>query len=96
MANRRYPLGSLGLQIKDHWKEHRPTMYAALEQAGNLEASVYAAQELTLDALDELLNQGLPYNQAWESVREEWAFLPSEDDAPVLPFAPAILEYKQA
>jgi len=26
----------------------------------------------------------LPYDQAWELVREEWAFLPSEEDQPNL------------
>jgi len=26
----------------------------------------------------------VPYDQAWESVREEWAFLPSEEDEPAL------------
>ena len=96
MADHRYPLGSLGLQIKAHWKEHRPKMFKALEQAGQLEASVHAAQELTADALSDLLDQGLPYNQAWELVREEWAFLPSEDNVPVLPFDPITLEYEQA
>ena len=25
----------------------------------------------------------MPYDQAWESVREEWAFLSSEADEPV-------------
>jgi hypothetical protein len=76
-----YPLGSLGLQIKAHWKQHRPKMYAALEQQGKLEEAVHAAQELTSDALYRLeVEERLPYDQAWELVREEWALLPSEDD----------------
>jgi len=55
-------------------------MYAALEKSGHLLESVYAAQERTNDLMDSLLNQGLPYHQAWELAREEWAFLPSEED----------------
>jgi hypothetical protein len=75
-----YPLGSLGLQIKAHWKQYRPKMSAALEKQGKLQESVHMAQEPTSDALHKLLEQGLPYDQAWELVREEWAFLPSEED----------------
>jgi len=77
-----YPLGSLGLQIKAHWKQHRPKMYAGLEKSGHLQESVYQAQEQTSDLMDDLLDKGLDYNQAWELAREEWAFLPSEEDEP--------------
>jgi hypothetical protein len=31
-------LDSLGFQIKDHWKEYRPKMYAAMEKAGSVSA----------------------------------------------------------
>ena len=74
-----YPLGSLGLQIKAHWKKYRPQMSAQLQREGKLEESVYAAQELTSDLMDSLLDKKLSYHQAWELAREEWAFLPSED-----------------
>ena len=74
-----YPLGSLGLQIKAHWKKYRPQMYAALEKSGHLQESVYQAQERTNDLMDKLLLvDRLPHHQAWEMAREEWAFLPSE------------------
>jgi hypothetical protein len=53
-----HPLGSLGLQIKAHWKRHRPRMYAELEKAGKLQESVYAAQERTSDFIDDLLGKG--------------------------------------
>jgi hypothetical protein len=80
-----YPLGSLGLQIQDHWKEHRPTMYRDLEQSGTLRESVYAAQELTLEALYDLeVKKKVPHDQAWEAVKEGWAFLPTEEDVPEL------------
>jgi hypothetical protein len=75
-----YPLLPLGHQIKEHWKEHRPRMYRELEAAGRLDQSVYEAQERTLDAMCQLqMEQKLPYHQAWELIREEWAFLPDED-----------------
>jgi len=77
-----FPLGSLGLQIKAHWKKYRPQMYAELEKSGHLLESVYAATELTSDLMYDLQNgpSKLPYQQAWELAREEWAFLPSEED----------------
>ena len=75
-----YPLGSLGLQIKAHWKTYRPEVYAELETSGDLAESLHAAQERTSDLMDSLLDKGLPYHQAWELAREEWAFLPSEED----------------
>jgi hypothetical protein len=78
--NVQYPLGSLGLQIKDHWKKYRPTMYAELEKQWKLEESVHAARERTSDLMDSLLAKGLSYDQAWELAREEWAFVPSEED----------------
>ena len=74
-----YPLGSLGNQIREHWRRHRPEMYAELERPGALAESVHAAQERTNDLMDRLLAQGLPHHEAWELVREEWAFPPDED-----------------
>jgi len=52
-----HPLGSLGIQIREHWKRHRPQMYAELEKSGHLLESVYAAQELTNDLMDDLLQK---------------------------------------
>ncbi len=75
-----YGLTGLGLQIRAHWRKYRPKMVAELERAGKLRESVYAAQEATSDLMDKLLDKGLPHDQAWELAREEWAFLPSEED----------------
>ena len=77
-------LGNLARQIKRHWQEHRPRMYRELEQRGKLHQVLVQAQNRTSDALRSLLVKGVPYDQAWESVREEWAFLPSEADEPAL------------
>ena len=38
-----YPLGSLGMQMRAHWKRHRPKMYAGLDKSGHLAESVHAA-----------------------------------------------------
>jgi len=87
-----YPLGSLGLQIKAHWKKYRPQMSSELQSQGKLEESVHAAQELTNDLMNNLLDKHrLSYDQAWELAREEWAFLPSEKDEPSLSFDPTTL-----
>ena len=60
-------------------------MSAQLQHEGKLEESVYAAQELTSDLMNDLLDKHrLSYDQAWELAREEWAFLPSEKDEPDL------------
>ena len=74
--------------IKAHWKKFRPTMYRELEQQGILDQQAQNASDLTKDALADLIEQGLPYNQAWEMVRENWAFLPSEEDQPHLAETP--------
>lgn len=76
--------GSLALRIADHWLKYRPKMSAALKKEGQFEASVNQAADLTSDALADLIHKGVPYDQAWPSVREDWAFLPSEEDLPEL------------
>ena len=80
--HRGLPLGSLGLQIKAHWEKYRPQMFAQLQREGKLQESVYQAQEQTNDLMDRLLDKGLSHDQAWELAREEWAFLPGEEDEP--------------
>lgn len=78
-------VGSLGIQIRRHWLEHRPKMAAQLQAAGKLDAAVYAAEQLTLDAEATAIYNGMAPDQARELTREEWAFLPSEEDVAVLP-----------
>jgi hypothetical protein len=86
--------GALAPQIKAHWQKYRPKMSKALAAKGQLDEAVQAAADRTSDALADLVAKGLAYNQAWELVREEWAFLPSEDDVPELGFDPAPLPLK--
>lgn len=75
-----YPLSSLGRQIKAHWRQYRPDMCRGLEATGELDKAVYEAQERTGEALADLVKKGMDWNQAWELVREEWAFLPAEEE----------------
>jgi hypothetical protein len=75
----KYPLGSLGLQILDHWRQYCPTMYRELKREGKLEERVYRAQEMTADAYVDLIQHGVPEHMAWEAVREEWAFIRAEE-----------------
>ena len=86
----------LGYKILDHWKRHRPTMVRDLEQANQLQQSVFAAQELTGNLLYELaVVQKMEYQTAWEIATREWAFLPDEQDQPQLSFDPAMLDPHQ-
>lgn len=66
------------------WKKYRPKMYQELVKTGQLESRANKAAEQTRDALADLISQGVPYDQAWESVREMWIYLPSEEDVPNL------------
>jgi hypothetical protein len=70
--------------IKAHWEKFRPKMYRELQENGTLDQQAQNAANLTRDALGDLIEKGLPHNQAWELVRENWAFLPSEDQQPHL------------
>ena len=88
----RHPMTGLALQIKRHWLEHRPKMSKQLQDAGSLDQSVAAAAALTREALQQrVLKDGVPYPQAWEELREQWAFLPDEESLPHLGFNPSDL-----
>ena len=84
MANETPTLGSLGLNIRRHWQEQRPKMARALQAEGNLDQAVHAAEQLTLEAEAQAIQSGLSPDQARELTRQEWAFLPSEEDVPEL------------
>lgn len=71
-------LDRLGRQAKSHWKEFLPKRYARLEKEGSLTKALFEAQEKTHDELQSLIRDGLPYNQAWELVREKYLLLPPE------------------
>lgn len=77
-------LGALGLKIRRHWQEQRPKMTQALQSEGKLDRAVHAAEQLTLQAEAQAIQQGMSPDQARELTRQEWAFLPSEADVPHL------------
>jgi len=74
------PLNSLGLQMKEHWEKYRPQMVRELDHAGALDEAAKTAEDLTVAAYDQAIRAGLAPDQAWELVREEWAFLRDEED----------------
>lgn len=74
---------ALVVQIAHHWETYRPKMSRALKAAGTFDDSVRQAALMTSDATYDLVTKhGLTHDQARELVREEWAFLPEEDDNP--------------
>lgn len=70
----------LALQIKAHWEKYRPRVARELDEAGTLDEAVRTAEALTLSAYEQAIRAGLTPDQARELVREEWAFLPDEED----------------
>lgn len=71
--------------IEHHWREYRPRMVAALQETGTLYEAIEYAANRTVDGESALIRQGVSPHQAQELIREEWAFLPSEEDVPQLP-----------
>jgi hypothetical protein len=77
--------GNLGQQIKAHWEKYRPRTWREFDQAAALDEAVHLAEALTVAAYDQAIDAGLAPDQARELVREEWAFLPDEEDMRRLP-----------
>jgi hypothetical protein len=71
-------------QAKAHWKEHRPKMYAELEKAGTLDEAAQRASDQTKDEFCQAIEDGMSPDGAWEAVRENHLFLPTEEDVPLL------------
>jgi formate dehydrogenase maturation protein FdhE len=80
------PLTHYGRLAEKHWREFRPKMVAELEAKNQLQAMLLTAEEQTEMEMDEmrrkLMRQGLTaqqaHDQAWETVRERYIFLPPE------------------
>jgi hypothetical protein len=71
-------------------------MVQSLTSQNQLQQAIYAAQELTGNLLYELtVIQKVDYQAAWEIATREWAFLPDEEDQPLLSFDPATLDPNQ-
>ena len=81
------PLTNLEAQIRAHWEKYRPKMVARLKAGGEYDRAVRVAAALTVDAVISYrpsvpMNSGAAFWQAWELFRNEWAFLPAEEDEP--------------
>lgn len=71
-------LNSLGHQIREHWEKYLPQKVARFQTEGRLHEALVEAQDRTTDYLVEARQQGIPYEQAWEAIREVYAFPPAE------------------
>jgi glucose-6-phosphate-specific signal transduction histidine kinase len=81
------PLTQYGLMAEKHWREFRPKMVAELAAANRLHEMLLDTEEQTDKELDQirrqLIQRGLTaqqaHDQAWETVRERYIFLPPEN-----------------
>lgn len=69
----------LASQILEHWETYRPRMAAEFKEQGRLVLECQLAADKTKEMLYNLEDQGMSRDQAWELVREEYAFLPEEE-----------------
>lgn len=76
-------LTSLGWQIHDHLKQHRPKMFRELKNRGTLNATVLRMQDQANRKMDALERGGLYHHEAWEIMKDD-VLLPSEEDVPNL------------
>ena len=72
-------LGGWMTMAHDHWKEYRPQMYRELKKAGKLEAQLEEAAKQTATDMDQMMDAGFNYHQAWEAVRQDYLILPEEE-----------------
>ena len=72
-------LGNLMHQGRQHWKEFQPTKYAELKKSGKLEEALKAAANLTYQAMNTLIDSGIPQHEAWMQTREQYLLLPDEN-----------------
>lgn len=76
-------LNSLGWQIHDHLKEHRPKMFQDLKNQGNLNQYVLDQQNKAVENLSDLQDRGYQPHEAMEMLRDQ-IFPPTEEDVPIL------------
>ena len=63
---------------RNHWKEFRPKMYAALKQNGELESALQEAASKTFSEVSQLEDAGYQADEAFQMVREKYLILPEE------------------
>jgi hypothetical protein len=67
-------------EARAHWKEFLPNRYREFEEAGILDEALQEAANLTYREVSSLESAGLTWDQAWERTRNEYLFLPEEDE----------------
>ena len=89
-SQERKGLGPWGLEAESHWRENLPKLYQGLKKAGKLHQALLNAQNRTAAAYrkekERLEAQGRDPAEAGqialELVREQWVYLPAEEDQP--------------
>lgn len=76
-------LNSLGWQIHDHLKKHRPSLFRQLKREGRLNRYVLEQQRWADSTLSSLEQQGMYPHEAMEMLRDQ-IFPPCEADVPSL------------
>ena len=76
------PFTTLRVDIETHWRTYLPRMVAELEAEDRLSEAIQDAVTLTEEAVLEAVSQGQPFWTAWQTYREQWAFLPAEETPP--------------
>ena len=67
---------------RQHWKEHLPTRYRELKEAGTLDQALDDAAEQTYRETSALEQAGFGPDEAWQMSREDYLLLPPEGSAP--------------
>ena len=67
---------------RKHWKEHLPTRYRELKQAGTLDQALNDAAEQTYREVSALEENGFSPDEAWQMTRETYLLPPAEGSEP--------------
>lgn len=76
----RFDPESLKEQARRHWQEFNPRKYRDLKASGQLEQSLSAAVQSTLQAMEDDRQAGYNQWEAWEKNRSLHLLLPEEPD----------------
>ena len=73
---------------KDHWKRHRPKMYAEMEKAGTLDQQAEKAAENARNECYSAVENGMDPHEPESTARQNHLFPPDEEDQPHLGESP--------
>ena len=63
---------------RNHWQEHQPKKFAALQKAGKLDEALQAAANQTYLEVSQLEESGYQPDEAFQMVREQYLLPPPE------------------